>query len=186
MSCNLTRALTFLLTSGVIFITGNACALDVPVKITGTIFIPPCTINNGNKIEIDFGKISLQKVDGNNFYQSKTLSVNCAYYQGIPYVKISGVQLPGAGENILQTNASGVNALRLGIALYQGSGVSDSNKLMIGGGSKNYGFPITRGLTDQGAANSQFTFTAVPYKHGGDDLSAGEFKATASISIIYI
>lgn len=172
-----------MLASCLLLMTSHALAVSVQVGITGEIYIPPCEVNDNRRIVVDFEKIAPQKVDGSAYQKSVTVPVKCTYYSGTPYVMVSGTQLGGAPNNVLRTDASGINASRLGVALYQGNGVE--TKLVLGNGTSGRGYPITKGLMHAGAANSNFTLTAVPYKHGSGDLEAGLFRATASMTILY-
>ncbi|CAD5645037.1 minor pilin subunit PapF [Escherichia coli] len=162
-----------------------ARAVDVEIKITGEIYIPPCKIDNdAGDIHVDFGKISLYDVDGRQNAQTKTVTVSCEYYQGTPYVKIEGEELR-TGDNILKTK--GANESTLGIALYQGNGVNTNYPLKTGAGEQGqYGYKITRGLTGLNSASGTFTFTAVPVKYGSKALTAGTFSATTTMSISYL
>ena len=171
------------LASCLLLMKGQAMAVDVEIRIVGVIYTPPCTVNDNKRIVVNFEKIALHKVDGSAYQKSVTVPVECTYYGGTPYVMVSGIPLGGAPNNVLKTNASGVNASRLGVALYQGSGVE--SKLVLGDNTSGRGYPITKGFTNVGAANSNFTITAVPYKHGSGDLESGPFSATASMSIVY-
>ncbi|ELM3656985.1 fimbrial protein [Edwardsiella piscicida] len=171
--------------SSLLFVS-SAHALDINIRVSGEIYIPPCVINDNNsQINIDFGSVLLPNIDGVNYAKSKTVNVNCEYYQGRPYISVMGAQLPGTGGNVLQT--TGPNAASLGIALYQGNGVNSSFPLKIGAGEQGkYGFPITNGLRGINTGSGQFTFTAVPYKSNGTNLVAARFSATATMSIIYL
>lgn len=153
------------------------------INISAEVNIPPCEINYGTDFNVSFGKMSLHDVDGNNNAVIKTVNVTCEYYEGIPYIWMGGVALPGAGEHVLET--TGVNSSALGVALYQGSGVNSSYPLKLGIGQGN-GYKITRGFSGQNKAEGQFTFTAVPCKYGTATLNAGEFSATATMSISYV
>lgn len=173
---------------GCCFISGiqPAGAVDVNIKITGEIYIPPCKINgNDTEIQVSFDKMSLYEVDGYKNAKTKTVQVSCDYYQGTPYIRIDGTVLSGAGNNVLKT--TGANPSALGIALYQGSDVNTAYPLRTGAGEQGkYGYKITRGLTGQNTGAGTFTFTAVPYKHGSGTLNAGTFSATATMSISYL
>lgn len=162
-----------------------AMAVDVNIKITGEIYIPPCQINGGSDITVDFEKMSLHDVNGSNNAVTKTVSFTCEYYKGNPYIQVMGITLSGAAENVLQT--TGANQSMLGIALYQGSDVNAAFPLKIGVGEQGkYGYQIMRGLTGQNNASGAFTFTAVPVKLGSGTLNAGSFSATATMSISYL
>ena len=180
------KLLLTLMGCGFIFGIQPARAVDVNIKITGEIYIPPCKVNgNDAEIKVPFGKMSLYDVDGQKNAQTKTVTVNCDYYQGTPYIRVDGTVLPGAGDNVLQT--TGANPSTLGIALYQGGDVNTAYPLRTGAGEQGkYGYKITRGLTGQNTASGTFTFTAVPVKYGSGALNAGPFSATAIMSISYL
>ncbi len=180
------KLLLALMGCGFFFGIKSAGAVDVNIKITGEIYIPPCKINgNDAVIQVPFDKMSLYEVDGYKNAQTKTVTVSCDYYQGTPYIRIDGTVLSGAGDNVLKT--TGVNSSTLGIALYQGEDVNTSYPLKTGAGEQGkYGYKITRGLTGQNTASGTFTFTAVPWKLGTVTLNAGTFEATATMSISYL
>lgn len=162
-----------------LLILGNAIAEEIQIKITGEIYNAPCKINNDTDFNIDFGKISIQEIDGKKFSQTKTVEVLCVNNSGVPYITFtssSGVQ----GDNILKT--TGVNASSLGIALYQGDSVDNRFPLKINVNKDE----IKKGLSQINTERSYFTFTAVPYKYGNEALTAGTFSATATMNIYYI
>lgn len=161
-------------------------ALDVKLTIKGDIYIPTCKIENDSDFSVHFGKLSLQKVDGKNYAKSITVNLTCDYFQGVPYIRLRGeVGGGGAPGNVI--NTIGANASALGIALYSGDSVDPSYPLLIGsGGSSQYGYRINKGLSSLNKKNSQFTFTAVPYKITKDELNAGEFQAFINMNITYI
>ncbi|EAQ1076791.1 fimbrial protein [Salmonella enterica] len=161
-----------------LLMSGNVGAAEVGVHITGTLTIPPCTINSGQVINVNFGNVLVTDLSNVSYHKKTTVSVACPYYKGTPWVKVNGTQLSGAGDNVLSTNISG-----FGIALYQGDGVSIPLHL---NGVSPYGAQIISGFSGKGTANGTFTFTAVPYKVGTDQLSGGDFSATASMTITYI
>ncbi|HCH9097553.1 TPA: fimbrial protein [Salmonella enterica] len=166
---------------GLLLVAGSVSAVDVTVNITGEIIVPPCTVNNGQAIEVDFGDIPVSDVANSRYRQKKDVPVKCTYYQGTPYIRVTGSQLTGAGTHVLRTDIS-----NFGIALYQGDGVSTPLRLGNGtsNGSEYIGYPVTSGLN--GTSSGTFTFTAVPFKTGSAELSAGAFIATASMSITYM
>ncbi|EFI9569225.1 type 1 fimbrial protein, partial [Escherichia coli] len=102
---NRMRLILSALTGGVMLLSAPVMAVDVPIKITGTIYIPPCKIKNDTDFKVSFGKIALQKVDGRNYAQPTTVEVSCEYFQGKPYIRLSGGtgQLSGAPDNVLKT-----------------------------------------------------------------------------------
>ncbi|WP_293602433.1 fimbrial protein [Pluralibacter sp.] len=161
-------------------------AEDVNITITGEIVIPPCIVNNGGNIDVDFGSVSVTDVTNARNVKTLSVPVTCTYYQGTPYVRVRGTQLSGAASNILATDVS-----RFGIALYQGTSADPSAAMMLGDGQSGsngsyLGYPIQSGsLSGVNQANGQFTFTAVPFQLGSTLLAAGAFSASASMSISY-
>lgn len=178
---------SLVVTVSTLFLAVPAIATDVRVKVTGEVNIAPCQVNNGNIIEFTFTHImSTKKIDGQAYAQSKTIPFNCGYYHGIPYVKVIGLALSGAPENVLKATISQSPAASLGLALYQGSLVNPGFELLLGAGPNGLGYPIVSGLTGENSAtDGRFTFTAVPYSLD-PNLPAGNFSATASLSISYL
>ncbi|MEM5506723.1 fimbrial protein [Shewanella frigidimarina] len=158
---------------------------NINISITGEIHIPPCVINNNSPINLSFGQIANFKIDGQNYAQQTTVNVQCVGDDVTPYIKISGTQL-GTLSNVLEIQ-TGANKGKLGIALYQGSGINHSNPLIIGtAGQSLYGYPLLQGLSASGQ-NRQFTFTSVPHSLGDNQLLVGEgFSASATMDIYYL
>ena len=149
----------------------QALAVDIPVKITGTIQIPPCQVNDGKTIVVEFGDVSVTDVANERNRRKVTVPVKCSYAQGTAYVKVTGTQL-GSNTNVLKTDVD-----NFGIALYQGDGTA--TKLILGDGKHNgqdsVGYPIQAGLS--GKESGTFTFTAIPFREGDKELAAGAFLA---------
>ncbi len=181
------KAVVQMLLGGIFFFgLPSVYAVDVNIKITGEIYIPPCEINSGRDINVSFGNMSLYEVDGYKNAKTETITVRCDYYQGTPYVRVTGAQMTGGDNHVLKT--SGANSSALGIALYQGGSVDTAYPLRIGAGEQGqFGYKIMRGLAGENTGTGQFTFTAVPYKkYGSGTLNAGNFSATATMSISYL
>ena len=161
------------------FLCSPTIAEDIPINITGEVFLTSCQVNNGKVIEVDFGDISVTDVSNARNQKTIAIPVSCDYSQGTAYVKVTGSQL-GSYTNVLASNVT-----NFGIALYQGEGTS--TKLVLGNGLGNtttsIGYPITNGLS--GTDTGVFVITAVPFKDGSSQLEAKAFSASASISITY-
>lgn len=176
---NLLRMSACLLLTGVLLLMGRVALADVTINIIGEIVMPPCVVNNGAPIEVNFGNISITDVSNAMYQKVLSVPVTCTYYQGAAYVKVTGNMLGGAADsNVLATNIS-----NFGIALYQGS--DTVTPLTLGNGDTGLGYAITNGLTGGGTASENFTFTAKPYKQGSDVLDTGAFTASANMSISY-
>ncbi|EFK3426778.1 fimbrial protein [Escherichia coli] len=168
-----------LMAAGLLLTSVQSLAVDVPIKITGTIQIPPCQVNDGKTIVVDFGDVSVADVANERNRRKVDVPFRCSYFQGTAYVKVIGSQLEG-NDNVLATDVK-----NFGIALYQGDGTA--TKLVLGDGKHNgqdsIGYPIQTGLS--GKENGTFTFTAIPFNEGNKELTAGVFTASANISISY-
>lgn len=81
---NRMRLIFSALTGVVMFLSVPVRAIDVPIKITGTVYIPPCKIKNDTDFKVSFGKILLNKVDGRNYAKVTTVDVSCEYFEGKP------------------------------------------------------------------------------------------------------
>ncbi len=153
---------------------------NVNVRVTGSVYIPACSINNGQTVEIDFGNIS-PTIPSSMKKIVKTINLSCPYYEGKPYVSISGNTVDHNGSKLLASSMSG-----LAIALYQGD--SDT-RLEFGEGISNgerfIGYEIKSGISAVNTENSTFKFSAEPVVYDGNALSPGDFSASASMSISY-
>lgn len=136
-------------------------SMDIPIKITGTVLIPPCIVNDGEAIIVNFDNISVADVANERNRRKVVVPVKCSYTKGAPYLKVTGMQL-GNNKNVLKTDIDNFD-----IALYQGDGTA--TKLLLGDGKHNgqesIGYLIEMGLS--GKENGTFTFTAIPYIEGG-------------------
>lgn len=181
---------------GVVLLTWVSLALpvwadNVQVTITGEIFIPPCTVNGANTVEVVFPDASV--VDIAVYPGSQpvptTVPVSCTYYQGTPYVKMTGAAVSGFSDNNVLTTG-GASPTGLGIALFQGGSVDPASPLKLGAGTVNgsgesVGYPLNVGLSVPNQASSNFTFTSALVLLSGP-LNAGSFSATANMMITYL
>ncbi|MCS1308491.1 fimbrial protein, partial [Escherichia coli] len=120
---------TELMAAGLLLTSAQVLAVDVPIKITGTIQIPPCEVNEGREIVVDFKDVSVTDVANERNRRKVDVPFRCSYSQGTAYVKVTGTQL-GSNTNVLKTNVD-----NFGIALYQGDGTA--TKLVLGDGKHN-------------------------------------------------
>ncbi|BEM58655.1 pilus protein [Serratia marcescens] len=127
---------------------------------------PPCSINGGKPVEIDFGAVGVNKVDGDNYRQTFTLEYEC---EGTN----SDMQLRYLGNATdFDSAAVQTNIADFGIRLqHQRNGVVTPFKV---GGT----LPIP---SYQGSSN----FIAAPVKKAGVALKEGAFTATATLQLEY-
>lgn len=147
-------------------------AQSVEVNFTGTLIDnPPCTVNNSEAIAIDFGEIGITKIDGVNYPQPLTLTLDCASTLGGDTVL--SLEYDGMAANSFDIQALQTSRKGLGIRLYQSAG----SQL----------FPINSGysITMAGGSSTSLDLYAVPVAASGADLLEGEFTATASFELQY-
>lgn len=165
----------------VIMLPAQAWELDV--QVTGKVVIPPCTINDGRIITVDFKHVMINKINGNNYFITTTVPFDCYYKSNKPYVNIVGPVLPGAPSHILQANIAGSSSDNFGVAFYAGAQVDESKRLPIG---TSTGAIAKEVITDGHEGAGTLTFTTVPWKKSGTTLATGEFSAAASLLIGYL
>lgn len=157
-------------------------AYNVDIEITGEIHIPPCVINNGEQITVDFKNLPINEIDGVRHKIITSVKLQCDYFDGVPYISLRGNQIVGGDKNILDTQ--GLNAGGLGISLYQGDSL---DKIIINSNENGkFGHKLTSGIDILNTQNATFAFSAIPTKISGKDLVPGDFTSSAVLEIHYI
>ncbi|HBB6350187.1 TPA: fimbrial protein, partial [Escherichia coli] len=139
-------------------------AVDVPVRIYGTIIIPPCEINSGEPVNVDFGNVQEEKINSRTYDKKIIVPVRCPYHQGGVSLTITAASII-ENADVVATDIEG-----LGILLYE----EGNNKPL----SLNNAATISTGLRGKGEEYSDFTFIASLYKYGKNKLKKGVFRAT--------
>ncbi|KYQ98872.1 exotoxin [Serratia plymuthica] len=136
----------------------------VTVRIT-VVAPPPCTINYGRTIEVDFGNdVLTTRVDGSNYRRQIPYSVQCSgNTTNAMTLQIEGSGA-GFGYNVLRTSKPD-----LGIALF----VTDANVPLPLNTMIKFTYP---GIP---------TLNAAPTKRAGSTLTAGAFSAGATLKVDY-
>lgn len=142
-----------------------APAQAVNVNFSGTLQAPPpCTINNGNLIDVDFGeKVAIKKVDGSNYKQQVNYTINCE--PGVPGWTL-GLTFQGS-ETAFDNAAVQTNKPALGIRML-------SN-----------GQPFTMNSRFEIDSAAPPVLQVVPVKDPAKDLTDGPFEATATLFADY-
>ncbi|HCP9343572.1 TPA: fimbrial protein, partial [Escherichia coli] len=138
-------------------------AIDVPVRIYGTIIIPPCEINSGEPVNVDFGNVQEEKINSRTYDKKIIVPVRCPYHQGDVSLTITAASII-ENADVVATDIEG-----LGILLYE----EGNNKPL----SLNNAATISTGLRGKGEEYSNFTFIASLYKYGKNKLKKGVFRA---------
>lgn len=128
---------------------------------------PPCTINSGQPIEIDFGEVGVNKVDGQNYAQTFTIIYDC---EGTSTDKV--LRYLGAATTF-DTAAVQSNIPEFGIQLQH----------RIDGVSTPFAVGSTLAIPSYLGASQ---FIATPVKNAaGAELQEGAFTAAATLQLEY-
>ncbi|MBH1922372.1 fimbrial protein [Serratia marcescens] len=126
---------------------------------------PPCRINDGNQVEVDFGaRVGINKVDGESYRQVVNYQIDCSEAGGKNWgltLSLKGTA-SGFDKQALATDKSD-----LGIRIY--------------GGDE----PFTPGSTLKITLGNAPRLEAVPVKKAGATLSEGAFEAWATLQADY-
>ncbi|AXK22904.1 fimbrial protein [Serratia nevei] len=148
---------------------GSGVALadgDVDMTFRGTLIEPPpCTINDGERVDVDFGeRVGINKVDGVNYRQIMNYQITCDNAGSGSWALTLSLTGAAAGfdEQALQTNKTD-----LGIRVYQ------NDK------------PFTPGSTLAIDISNPPRLEAVPVKREGATLTEGAFESWATLRADY-
>ncbi|MEE4412062.1 MULTISPECIES: fimbrial protein [unclassified Serratia (in: enterobacteria)] len=140
---------------------------DSDVRFFGTLLSnPPCTINGGQPIEIDFGEVGVNKVDGQNYAQPFRVIYEC---EGVSTDKV--LRYLGAAT-AFDKAAVQSNIPEFGIRLqHQKDGITAPFDV-----GSTLAIPSYLGASD---------FIATPVKKTGVELQEGAFAAAATLQLEY-
>ncbi|MFI8377059.1 fimbrial protein [Pseudomonas helleri] len=143
---------------------GIANAALANMAFNGTLIEPPpCTINSGNTVEIDFRDVGVNRIDGLNYKERVSYSITCSA-STLPWEMVLSVNAVATAFDPAAVQSSVVD---LGVRLLQdGQPFSLNTVLVIN--------PTTPP-----------TLEAVPVKRPGVSLDPGGFTATATLLAQY-
>ncbi|AOE99969.1 MULTISPECIES: fimbrial protein [Serratia] len=133
------------------------------VNVRVTVLSPPCIINGGRPIEVDFGdEVMTTRIDGVNYRRAVSYTLTCSGQSsnGLK-LQVQGTA-SGFDGQLLRTSKDG-----LGIALMSGGRRWPINQWL------NFTYPTAP------------TLEAVPVKSATAKLAAGEFTAGATMKVDY-
>ncbi len=135
------------------------------MRFSGTLIEPPpCTINDGGKVDVDFGeRVGVSKVDGDNYRQPVNYRISCRPDAGTWYLTLTVVGTAASYD----AAAIKSNVEDLAIRLLQNGRLFTLNQPL----------PVT--------LNAPPTLEAVPVKRPGATLKEGAFEATATLLAVY-
>lgn len=148
---------------------GNPVALakgDVDIAFHGTLLEPPpCVINDGSQIDVNFGeRVGINKVDGENYRQALNYQIVCENADSGNWaltLSLNGAASAFDKEALLTSEAN------LGIRVYQ------NDRLFTPGSAVNIELANPPRLE------------AVPVKRAGIELTEGTFEAWATLRADY-
>ncbi|BEO21307.1 pilus protein (plasmid) [Serratia marcescens] len=160
---NTTRGLSVLFLYGVLG-GGAQAAGDIDMTFRGRLVEPPpCTINNGNRVDVDFGdRVGVNRVDGVNYRQVVNYQIVCD--RGGSWTMTLSLSGSAAG---FDANALLSNKSDLGIRVYQ------NDK------------PFRPGSVLTIDPDNPPRLEAVPVKRAGATLTEGAFEAWATLKAEY-
>lgn len=131
---------------------------------------PPCTINNGGDIDVNFGdKVGVESVDGVNYRMPLDYRISCTENRSTSVNIGLKLTLKGVASGF-DGNAIHTNINDLGIRIYVNNGKGD---IVFEPGKT---VKITDGIPQ---------LFAVPVKKAGAILPEGHFEATATLAVEY-
>jgi type 1 fimbria pilin len=135
------------------------------VRLGGTLIeSPPCTINQGGKVDVDFGtRVGVKKVNGVNYMQVMNYQITCDPSANVSAMTLEILGTPADYDAAAVTS----DVTDLAIQIQQNGVPFELNK------------PIPISLT------SQPKLFAVPVKRPGASLIEGPFEATATLRAVY-
>lgn len=160
-----------LLTALLVAATGGlvqaASAKDVNMTFHGTLVAPPCTISNGQTIEVDFGDdLGVEKIDGNNYKQNVNYSITCT--TGYTPYNLA-VVVDTASPASFDSSAIQTDKPDLGI------------RILVDGQPATFAQRVA--VSD---STTPPKIEAVPVQSLGAVLSAGTFEASMTLRVDYI
>jgi type 1 fimbria pilin len=139
------------------------------VSVSGNVVLPPCTLNGGNTIDVNFGDdVMITRIDGKE-YKKQPVNYNLSCEGDM-----------SNGNNLLSITISG------SVASF-GSGLLKTDKSGLGVQFLNYTTPlaVNTGQAKFNYNSSHPTLFAVLAKNSASPPTAGEFSATATMSVNY-
>lgn len=133
------------------------------VTIRGNVIAPPpCVINNGNTILVDFGEVMSTRIDGQRYKQPVNYTAECTKMPTNAMTLAITGNTAGFDAGLLQTEIAGLGVRML----YQGRQLNPSEKV-------KFTYPVFPALE------------AVPVRDMTAVLTGGDFSAVATLELDY-
>ncbi|MBH3259022.1 fimbrial protein [Serratia marcescens] len=157
---------TLLLCCVALFPPSLWAAAEADMQFRGTLRAPPpCSINDGGTVEVDFGlRVGIKKVDGSNYRQAVNYRVRCDTPGALPWEVMLTLKGNATGFDKAAVQTDNGN---LGIRVYQ----------------NDKPFTLNSGIKIDPANPPRLE--AVPVARPGTTLKEGAFLATATLQAEY-
>lgn len=133
------------------------------VTIRGNVIAPPpCVINNGNTILVDFGEVMSTRIDGQRYKQPVNYTAECTKMPTNAMTLAITGNTAGFDAGLLQTEIAGLGVRML----YQGRQLNPGEKV-------KFTYPVFPALE------------AVPVRDMTAVLTGGDFSAVATLDLDY-
>ncbi|EFI5594819.1 fimbrial protein [Escherichia coli] len=172
-----------LMAAGLLLTSAQALAVDVPIKITGTVIIPDCQVIPA---EIDWGDIQIQTLEDTDMaYYVRQLPVDINCPPGLDNMKLTmtlnATRAPGGSSNYIATSKSGEG---LAIAVRQGEYWTENNTVTLNTKENIAPAAVTNLGGGRKRLNLGFSLVRLP-GIGLEKLTPGRFDASANLVVRY-
>ncbi|MGL4723255.1 MAG: fimbrial protein [Scandinavium sp.] len=150
-----------LLCCGLLLLPISSFAVNVNVSVH--IVAAPCKINDGQSVDVDFGDIGINKVDGNNYRRELPYTMDCDSNSGNIALVMQGTPVA------FDSDAATINSSLAGLGV----------KFWL----DDQAFKINTPAPVSPTALPKLY--AAPFKDTSATLSSGDFAATATLVAIY-
>lgn len=150
---------------------------DMQINMRGTLVVLPCVVNDNSPVEVDFGEISREVLTTANtpyYSQDFTVSMNCAYFQGVPMMTVTASGIHNATEGTIQTSRYDEGLI---IFLRKQGGATP---VPIGSA-----IDITDSLSGSDSTRTLTLNAGVGRFLEMDDITPGTFSGTIALQVIY-
>lgn len=151
---------------------------DMDINYSGELFVPPCTVNSGNPVSVDFGEIireNLANADTPYLAQDFPVALTCSdYISGLPQLTLTASAVHDAPSGTIQTSKYSEGLI---IYLRQQGGVAP---IPIGTPTD-----VSASMAGEGNAKTLTLNAAVGRYLAQEALMAGPFTATANLLVVY-
>lgn len=150
---------------------------DVSMNFSGNLTIPQCTINNNVDLTVPFNDVEIQTlISANTAYHTKEIliPVNCPYSLGTPSISLVSSAVHEANSGSIQTSKYNEGLV---VYIFKQDGVTP---VPLGSQSD-----ISDSMSGTGSDRTLTLNAGVGRTGDMEDLTPGEFSASATMQVVY-